>query len=99
MHYRIVCVYISFKIFFKTEPYGMRVDSLLPLYGNDQYEGFAVDIIKELAAIRGFNYTFLVREDMKNGEQDAKTGKWNGIIGDLIDGVSNNRSKVIKKKM
>nr|APC94353.1 ionotropic receptor 8 [Pyrrhalta aenescens] len=68
-----------------TEPYGMRVESMQPVYGNDQYEGFVVDIIKELSAIRGFNYTFVVREDKKNGEYENKTGKWNGIIGDLID--------------
>ncbi|XP_056638599.1 glutamate receptor ionotropic, kainate 2-like isoform X1 [Diorhabda sublineata] len=76
----------TFKVMITlTEPYGMRVESMDPVYGNDQYEGFAIDIIKELSAIRGFNYTFVVREDKKNGEFDNKTGQWNGIIGDLID--------------
>ncbi|CAH2005351.1 unnamed protein product [Acanthoscelides obtectus] len=77
----------TFKVIITlTEPYGMRVESLEPLYGNDQYEGFGIDLIKELSAMRGFNYTFIVREDKKNGEYDNKTGKWTGIIGDLIDG-------------
>ncbi|CAH1176214.1 unnamed protein product [Phaedon cochleariae] len=75
-----------------TEPYGMRVESSEPLYGNEQYEGFAVDLIKELAAMRGFNYTFTVREDKANGKFDNNTGRWTGIIGDLIDGVSLNIS-------
>ncbi|CAG9860825.1 unnamed protein product [Phyllotreta striolata] len=79
----------SFKVMITlTEPYGMRVESTDLLFGNDQYEGFAIDIIKELSALRGFNYTFLVRADASNGEQDKNTGKWNGIIGDLIDGVA-----------
>ncbi|XP_072382959.1 glutamate receptor ionotropic, kainate 2-like [Diabrotica undecimpunctata] len=79
----------TFKVMITlTEPYGMRVESMDPLYGNDQYEGFAVDIIKELAAMRGFNYTFLIREDKANGNFINTTGKWNGIIGDLIDEVA-----------
>nr|XP_023024797.1 glutamate receptor ionotropic, kainate 2-like [Leptinotarsa decemlineata]XP_023024798.1 glutamate receptor ionotropic, kainate 2-like [Leptinotarsa decemlineata] len=76
----------TFKVMITlTEPYGMRVESLDPLYGNDQYEGFAVDLIKLLSDMRGFNYTFILREDKANGKFDNATGKWTGIIGDLIE--------------
>ncbi|KAG5882511.1 hypothetical protein JTB14_033312 [Gonioctena quinquepunctata] len=79
----------TFKVMITlTEPYGMRVESTVPLYGNDQYEGFAVDLIKLLAEMRGFNYTFIVREDKANGKFDNDTQKWTGIIGDLIEGTA-----------
>lgn len=58
-----------------------------PLTGNDQYEGFAVDIIKELAFMEGFNYTFIRNEDDTNGAYNAKTDTWNGMIGDVLSGV------------
>lgn len=62
-------------------------ESQVPLYGNDQYEGFAIDLIKELAAMKGFNYTFRIREDKANGEK-LSNGSWTGMIGDICNGVS-----------
>lgn len=65
----------------------MMKESQTPLHGNDQYEGFAIDLIKELAAMKGFNYTFKIREDKANGEK-LPNGSWTGMIGDIHDGVS-----------
>lgn len=59
------------------------------LKGDDRYEGFAVDIIRELSLKLGFNYTFIVEEDMKYGER-LSNGSWNGMIGRLMDDVITN---------
>lgn len=66
----------------------MLKESASQLYGNEQFEGFAIDLIGELAAMEGFNYTFKIREDKKNGEK-LPNGTWTGMIGDLIDHVRN----------
>lgn len=68
-----------------TDPYGMLKESLTSLTGNDRFEGFGIDLIHELSLMEGFNYTFTIREDKANGVKDAKTGKWSGMIGDLIE--------------
>lgn len=72
---------------FQTEPYGMLKESSNQLYGNDRFEGFAIDLINELSIMEGFNYTFKVREDKKNGAYDKETKRWTGMIGDVIDKV------------
>lgn len=44
--------------------------------GNDQYEGFCIDIIMELAAIYKFKYVFINQKDKNYGEIDKVTGEW-----------------------
>lgn len=66
----------------------MLKESQTQLYGNERFEGFGIDLIAELAAMEGFNYTFLIREDKQNGAKDPETGKWTGMIGDVMEGVS-----------
>ena len=41
----------------------MYVESFEKLSGNDRFEGFAIDLANELAAILGFNYTYKLVED------------------------------------
>lgn len=31
------------------------------LIGNDRFEGYGIDLIKKLAEMEGFNFTFIVR--------------------------------------
>lgn len=57
------------------------------LEGNDRYEGFGIDLIKELSEMSGFNYTFKIQEDFNSGYIDEKTKKWTGMIGEVINGV------------
>lgn len=57
--------------------------------GNDQYEGFAIDIIYEISKMLGFNYTFSVQSDNVYGSLDKKSGQWNGMLRKIIDNVSN----------
>lgn len=79
---------MSLFLTFKTEPYGMLKESQTQLYGNERFEGFAIDLIAELAAMENFNYTFHIREDKQNGAKNIETGKWTGMIGDVMEGVS-----------
>lgn len=72
----------------QTKPYGMVKLSSNTLEGNDRYEGFGIDLIKELSEMSGFNYTFIIQEDFNSGYPDEKTKKWNGMIGEVINGVS-----------
>ncbi|XP_025421709.1 glutamate receptor ionotropic, kainate 3-like isoform X2 [Sipha flava] len=69
-----------------TQPYGMVKLSSNTLEGNDRYEGFGIDLIKELSEMSGFNYTFIIQEDSNSGYKDEKTKKWSGMIGEVIDG-------------
>lgn len=66
----------------------MHKKSVEQLTGNDRFEGFCVDIIKEIAKLRGFNYTIVLSPGMAYGSKDPETGEWNGIVRELMDHVS-----------
>ena len=55
-------------------------------HGNDRYTGICVDLMDKLAEIHGFNYTLIVNPKGTAGKRD-ENGKWDGMIGDLLDGV------------
>uniref|UniRef100_A0A9J8B572 Glutamate receptor n=1 Tax=Cyprinus carpio carpio TaxID=630221 RepID=A0A9J8B572_CYPCA len=67
------------------EPYVMFKKSDKPLYGNDRFEGYCIDLLRELAAILGFTYEIRLVEDGKYGAQEESTGQWNGMIRELMD--------------
>lgn len=56
------------------------------LTGNDRYQGFCVDLIQELAKLLEFQYQFVVVSNRTYGHLDPATGKWNGVIGAVVDG-------------
>lgn len=58
------------------------------LEGNDQFEGFGIELIDELSKKLGFSYTWRLQEDNKYGGIDPKTGEWNGMLREIIDSVS-----------
>ncbi|POI25297.1 hypothetical protein CIB84_010953, partial [Bambusicola thoracicus] len=66
------------------EPFVMFRKSDTALFGNDRFEGYCIDLLKELAVILGFTYEIRLVEDGKYGAQDDK-GQWNGMIKELID--------------
>ncbi|XP_076135583.1 glutamate receptor ionotropic, kainate 3 [Alosa pseudoharengus] len=66
------------------EPYVMLKKSDRALVGNDRFEGFCIDLLKELAAILGFSYEIRLVPDGKYGSQDDK-GQWNGLIRELME--------------
>lgn len=55
--------------------------------GNDRYEGFCVDMLKELAEILRFNYKIRLVGDGVYGVPEAN-GTWTGMVGELIARVS-----------
>lgn len=59
-----------------------------PLYGNDRFEGYCIDLLRELSIILGFTYEVRLVEDGKYGAQEETTGQWNGMVRELIDHVS-----------
>uniref|UniRef100_A0A4W6FQZ2 Glutamate receptor n=1 Tax=Lates calcarifer TaxID=8187 RepID=A0A4W6FQZ2_LATCA len=69
----------------KEEPYVMFKKSDKPLYGNDRFEGYCIDLLRELSAILGFRYEVRLVEDGKYGALDESTGQWNGMVRELMD--------------
>ncbi|CAH1273760.1 GRIK3 [Branchiostoma lanceolatum] len=55
-----------------------------PLHGNDQYSGLCIDLLKWLSEQLGFRYRLFHVADDKFGNKDRNTGRWNGVIGDLV---------------
>ena len=60
---------------------------------DEKYEGFSVDLVKNIFKIlrkNKFNYTYEFRhKEDEYGKYDPETKKWNGLIGELLDKVSN----------
>ncbi|KAG5874608.1 hypothetical protein JTB14_018818 [Gonioctena quinquepunctata] len=67
-------------------PYGMLTETTTQLTGNDRYEGYGVDVIRELSKILGFNYTLVLQEDGLYGNFNQTTGQWDGMLGEIIEG-------------
>lgn len=69
----------------------MRKNSANKLEGNDRYEGFAVDLIKELSLLSGFKYNLIIQEDGANGQLINCPNKtkacWDGMVGKVYHKV------------
>ncbi|TDG47195.1 hypothetical protein AWZ03_006326 [Drosophila navojoa] len=63
----------------RKEPEGVHYE------GNERFEGYAVDLIYELARECKFDFVFEPVRDNKYGSYDAATDEWDGIIRQLID--------------
>ncbi|XP_045929740.1 glutamate receptor ionotropic, kainate 4 isoform X3 [Micropterus dolomieu] len=64
-------------------PYVMLRPNHQELEGNDRYEGFCVDMLKELADILKFKYRIRLVGDRLYGVPGAN-GTWTGMVGELI---------------
>jgi len=71
----------------ENKPYVMKVHNWQNRSGNDRWEGYCVDLIRELSQIRHFKYELRVLEgeSASHGTRNEK-GEWNGLIRELIDG-------------
>lgn len=87
LRFRFHSFFLLFMGIFQTPPYGMLKETTTQLSGNERYEGFCIDLINELSRLLGFNYTFIIQEDGANGNLDEKTGQWNGMIKEIMEGV------------
>lgn len=59
------------------------------------HEGFIIDLLDELSDLLGFNYTIYEQATRGYGTEDPHTGKWDGMIGDLIERDAVNVSMLI----
>ena len=63
----------------------MLKESSEKLEGNDRYEGICVDLMAELSRKLQFNYTIRLAPDNAPGSLNEKTGRWTGMIGELLE--------------
>lgn len=56
--------------------------------GNDKYEGYSVELAAEIAKHVGYHYIIKIVADGKYGARDPETMMWNGMVGELVYGVS-----------
>ncbi|XP_011604256.2 glutamate receptor ionotropic, kainate 5 isoform X1 [Takifugu rubripes] len=65
-------------------PYVMRKDNYQDFQGNDQYEGFCVDMLREVADILKFSFRIKLVDDGLYGAPEPN-GSWTGMVGELIN--------------
>lgn len=66
----------------------MRRESSQKLVGNDQFEGYAIDLIDEISKLLGFNYTLKLVPDGRYGSYNEDTKEWDGMMGELLQQAS-----------
>uniref|UniRef100_A0A8C1Q9H1 Glutamate receptor n=1 Tax=Cyprinus carpio TaxID=7962 RepID=A0A8C1Q9H1_CYPCA len=66
------------------DPYVMRKANYQDFQGNDQYEGFCVDMLRELADILKFSFRIKLVDDGLYGAPEPN-GSWTGMVGELIN--------------
>ncbi|XP_021323941.1 glutamate receptor ionotropic, kainate 5 isoform X2 [Danio rerio] len=65
-------------------PYVMRKENYQDFQGSDQYEGFCVDMLRELADILKFSFRIKLVDDGLYGAPEPN-GSWTGMVGELIN--------------
>jgi hypothetical protein len=68
----------------QNNPFCMLKRSTTPLFGNEQYEGYSIDLLHKLATKLGFKYKVRIVADGKYGNE--KNGEWNGMVKEVLDG-------------
>lgn len=66
----------------------MYKKNYMQMDGNDRYEGYCVDLASEIAKHVGIKYKLSIVPDGKYGARDPDTKTWNGMVGELVYGVS-----------
>ncbi|EEC04269.1 ionotropic glutamate receptor, putative, partial [Ixodes scapularis] len=65
-------------------PYVMLKKSAPRLSGNDRFEGFCVDLVREMSRLLGFRYQLRLVRDGSYGTRN-RDGRWNGMVREIID--------------
>jgi len=66
-----------------------RRDDDMPWEGNKQFDGYCFDLAEKIFTdILKMAYQLRIVKDGMYGAKDKKTQKWNGMIGELTEGVS-----------
>lgn len=58
------------------------------LKGNNRYEGFTIDLLKELSEKTGFEYEIYIVDKYGSPTGD---GKWSGMVGEVLTGVKTSK--------
>ena len=82
--------------FYQSKPYIMKTAKFDNMEEEERakaafstlYEGYVVDLIKALSKQVKFKYEMYIVADGAYGAYNEKTGKWNGMIADLINHVN-----------
>lgn len=56
--------------------------------GNAMWEGYCIDMLEELAERLEFSYVLHGSRDGKFGGKSEETQEWNGMVKEIITGVS-----------
>lgn len=59
------------------------------LEGNDRYEGYSMDLIAGIAELLNISFRFELTPDGKYGAYNPDTKRWDGLVGQLLERVSN----------
>ncbi|KAL3197001.1 hypothetical protein MRX96_045029 [Rhipicephalus microplus] len=65
-------------------PYVMEKGPSENMVGNDRFEGFCVDLLREMSRLLGFHYEMRLVRDGVHGSRDSH-GQWNGMVRELLD--------------
>nr|CAB3250924.1 glutamate receptor 1-like [Phallusia mammillata] len=65
------------------EPYVTLKSNWETLEGNDRFEGYCVDLLKEITKIAPLQYRIKPVNDGQYGSKNEKHGTWNGMIGEV----------------
>ena len=57
------------------------------LTGNDRFEGYCIELLQKLADVLDFKYELYLVHDNNFGGRLAD-GNWNGMVGEVLAGVS-----------
>ena len=60
--------------------------------GNHRYEGFCVDLLKQISFMVGFQYEIEISDGGVYGVYDTENEEWNGLVRGLKDKVSGKMS-------
>jgi len=82
----LYCILKCVCLCVQENPYMMRKVNYQEFEGNDQYEGFCVDMLRELAGILKFNFRIKLVDDGLYGAPEPN-GSWTGMVGELINRV------------
>lgn len=88
MQFKLISFNTKYILTKQEEPYIMLRNPVgnETLSGNQKYKGFCIDLLDKIAALCNFTYKIKLVDDGYHGTYI--NGRWNGIIGELIDKVS-----------
>ncbi|XP_025087345.1 glutamate receptor ionotropic, kainate 3-like isoform X1 [Pomacea canaliculata] len=72
-------------VMIEERPFTMLKRDHISRKGNDRFQGFAVDLIDEIARMLDFEYEIYLVHDGNFGSKKSN-GEWNGMIGELLAG-------------